>query len=564
MSTSAVIHYVNQPPDFSVKLFNHQLASIYNMEKLENNTIISNRDEIKDTKIGIIADITGYGKTLSMIGLIARDKMSWNLDFPFVFEMVTSEAKFRIKNYKIQRFDRLKTTLVLVSNNIVNQWVSELNKTKLSYKTITNRRDFDTDLDIQNYDVVIVVPSLYNRLIHHYSGYAWKRFIFDEPGFLKITNMDEIFAGFYWFVTATPHAIYSHYKNRSYKSGFMKDLFACNNDFNKFCEDIIIANDPDFIKQSFTMPITQHYHYQCFQPMYNVVYNFVSPSIATMISAGNIEGAIIAMGGTKSTSLVELIKRNKRNQLIDLQNKHNIEEDDDASFNKKKKQLEDQIKDIDNRFDDLLKENCHICCDVLTKPVLEPNCHNIFCGNCLLQWLKQKNSCPLCRNKVEPHKLVYIEMSSLENNNTVTSKDERIDEASGVLNNNNNKKRITKVDKTVELIKSNPLGRFLIYSDQNQTFTPLSNALFENGISFVQMKGNIKNREKNLDLFRSGEVPVIFLNSNSDSAGLNLTESTDIILYHQMPDTTENQIIGRANRIGRCTPLHVHHLHIQD
>jgi SNF2 family DNA or RNA helicase len=192
---------------------------------------------------------------------------------------------------------------------------------------------------------------------------------------------------------------------------------------------------------------------------------------------------------------------------------------------------------------------------VLIKPVLEPNCHNIFCGNCLLQWLKQKNSCPLCRNKVEPHKLVYIETSSIENNN-ITSKDERIDDIP--------KKRITKVDKTVELIKAKPHGRFLIYSDQNQTFTPLSNALFENSISFVQMKGNIKNREKNLDLFRSGEVPVIFLNSNSDSAGLNLTESTDIILYHQMPDTTENQIIGRANRIGRNTSLHVHHLHIQD
>jgi SNF2 family DNA or RNA helicase len=78
------------------------------------------------------------------------------------------------------------------------------------------------------------------------------------------------------------------------------------------------------------------------------------------------------------------------------------------------------------------------------------------------------------------------------------------------------------------------------------------------------MKGNIKNREKNLELFKNGEVPVIFLNSNSDSAGLNLTESTDIILYHQMPDTTENQIIGRANRVGRNVSLSVHHLHIQE
>jgi SNF2 family DNA or RNA helicase len=168
----------------------------------------------------------------------------------------------------------------------------------------------------------------------------------------------------------------------------------------------------------------------------------------------------------------------------------------------------------------------------------------------LLKWLQQKNSCPLCRNKIDPQQLVYIEESATAPTSTHSGAEKKV--------------RVTKIDKTVQLIKDNPTGKFLIYSDQNQTFTPLSNALFENGISFVQMRGNIKNREKNLELFKTGEVPVIFLNSNSDSAGLNLTESTDIILYHQMPDTTENQIIGRANRIGRTTPLNVHHLHIQD
>ena len=550
---TSTIHYSNQPPDFSVKLFNHQLASIYHMEQLESNPIIlSETNEIRDTKIGINADITGYGKTLSMIGLIARDKMHWDLNFPFVFETVTSEAKGRIKNYNIKRFDLLKTTLVLVSNNIVNQWVSELSKTKLTYRSIVNRRDFDNDVEVQDYDVVIVVPSLYNRLIHYYSGYAWKRFIFDEPGFLKISNMEEMYAGFYWFVTATPHAIYSHYKNRSYKSGFMKDLFASNNDFNKFCENIIIANDPDFIKSSFEMPVTNHHHYQCFQPMYNVVLNFVSSSVATMISAGNIEGAIMAMGGTKCSNIVDVIRKQKQHQYSELLKK--LDDEDEASgsnelIKKKMTHLQEQIKDLDSRFESLLKDNCHICCDSLTKPVLEPNCHNIFCGNCLLQWLQQKNSCPLCRNKVDPSKLVYIDSSS---------------SYCGTVSSSEKKSRVTKIDKTVELIKSNPQGKFLIYSDQNQTFLPLSNAFYENDICFVQMKGNIKSREKNLELFKSGEVPVIFLNSNSDSAGLNLTESTDIILYHQMPDSTENQIIGRANRIGRKYPLNVHHLHIQD
>ena len=63
-----------------------------------------------------------------------------------------------------------------------------------------------------------------------------------------------------------------------------------------------------------------------------------------------------------------------------------------------------------------------------------------------------------------------------------------------------------------------------------------------------------------IDLFKSGKIPVLFLNSTFNGAGLNLTESTDIILCHQMTESQETQIIGRANRIGRTEKLNVHHL----
>ena len=80
------IKLVNQPPDLKVKLYPHQLASIYRMEEFESNNIIYKDNCIIDTKMGVNADISGYGKTMSMIGLISRDKMEWNLEKPFVFE----------------------------------------------------------------------------------------------------------------------------------------------------------------------------------------------------------------------------------------------------------------------------------------------------------------------------------------------------------------------------------------------------------------------------------------------------------------------------------------------
>ena len=67
-------------------------------------------------------------------------------------------------------------------------------------------------------------------------------------------------------------------------------------------------------------------------------------------------------------------------------------------------------------------------------------------------------------------------------------------------------------------------------------------------------------RTRNIERFRNAEVNVVFLNSRTDSSGINMQETTDIILYHTMNDTTTKQIIGRANRIGRKLPLVVHHL----
>ena len=215
----AKIPMVAQPYEVNVELFPHQLAIIYKMEKLEDENIIQKDNYIKKTKIGINGDITGYGKTLAMIGLTARDKFEWDLNTPYVFETTITEAKGRIKNYFVSRYDKLPTTLILVSNSIIGQWETELLKTTLKYYIIKSTKDLE-NVKAEDYNIVIVTPTHYNKITMMYSKFAWKRFIFDEPGHLKIGGMREIHAGFYWFVTATPEEI-------------VGQLFLCSNHLNK-------------------------------------------------------------------------------------------------------------------------------------------------------------------------------------------------------------------------------------------------------------------------------------------------------------------------------------------
>ena len=90
-----------QPQKLNIKLFPHQLAIIYKMEKLEQEQIVENGEIIKETRLGINADATGCGKTYSMIGLIVRDKMKWDLNIPFILENVISEAGGIVKKRTI-------------------------------------------------------------------------------------------------------------------------------------------------------------------------------------------------------------------------------------------------------------------------------------------------------------------------------------------------------------------------------------------------------------------------------------------------------------------------------
>ena len=542
---------VHQPKNININLYKHQLATIFNMELLEQNNIINiSNNEFKDTKMGVIADISGYGKSLSVLGLISRDKMTWDCEVPFVFEKVKIQAEGRVKSYEIKRYNKIPANLILISQTILGQWEQELKKTDLKYTSIKNKQDL-TELQAENHDIVLVIPTMYNKLVTVYSNCAWKRFVFDEPGNMKVSGMLEIQAGFYWFLTATPMQIFFHHYRC--KGSFMRDIIGTSySEFEALFKTIIIKNNPDFIKASFEMPKTYHYYYKCFQPIYNLVHNYVNENIKHMIETGNIEGAIISLGGDRTSNIVDLILQKKKSELLELDMKIQIytlrdDENKITELENKKIRINNQINELDTKFKDMLKNPCNICCEPLKSPVLEINCQNLFCGECLLTWLQRKNTCPLCRIDVDTTKLIYIQ-TEIHDKNDITITEE---------------KNMTKLEKIVDIISNNSEGKFLIFSDHDGSFLTINRVLKENNITCVQIKGNIKKTEKNLDSFKNGDTQVIFLNSKFNGAGINLQEATDIILYHEMNFDIEVQILGRANRIGRKTHLNVHHLQVK-
>ena len=333
----------------------------------------------------LLGDFTVTHNTLSLVTLIYRDKMEWDMGVPFCQTNVNCISEGRIKKTSLKYFDKLDVTLVLAGQSIINQWYDECHKSPLCVKKVVTKKDIDIVL-VENYDVILVTPSMYNNFVLKYSGMAWKRFIYDEPGHIKVPSMKKVVAGFIWLVTATPTAIVGNYQNC--RNSFMSDIVGSLRDGNYFqAMNYIIVKNPDvFVESSFIMPVTQHHYHKCYNPLYKTVHGLVNSKISYMISAGNIQGAIRALGGEETDNIAELIKKKKENEILDLESIIEIllVRDRQSSRTRhieelrgKIDRLKLQIDELNIRYIDVLDGDCNICYEKIENPVMEPNCQNV-------------------------------------------------------------------------------------------------------------------------------------------------------------------------------------------
>ena len=164
-------------------LFDHQLTAIHLLEDREENQERMIYDDTKlKSNVGVFADPTGYGKTLSVIGLIERDRMEWDLDTHYLSDKIyehnqSSNSVFYMT--RTHKYRKIKTTLVLVNQSIITQWENEMKLMRVKNYKIINKKKLADEVDITQYNVVLIIPTMYNRLAKRYNNVIFKRFIYD-------------------------------------------------------------------------------------------------------------------------------------------------------------------------------------------------------------------------------------------------------------------------------------------------------------------------------------------------------------------------------------------------
>lgn len=556
---------IEQPEDLSIKLFPHQLVTVYKMEKLERERkIIIDDNTHYMTDFGIVGDIPGYGKSFSIVALILRDKMPWDVNVQNTrVDICTYNLCLKKVSKSVKQ--RIRPNLILCSPTLVEQWKEYfgfVTSGLLNIVEISQKKDLYQDKiseKIKNADVVICSSTRYNDLISLIGSMVWRRFIFDEAGSTHIPSMRSVQAGFVWFVSATYTQMF-----RTVGTGhhYMRNFFD-NIDYTMI-EHFVIRNPTNFVRHSFKMPEVYHKTYLCVNPrMLNILSTYIDEESKMMISAGDIRGALQRLGGgmsTTDTNLFEIVAKRQREKLNDAlyhvqfwknrgSNPRELE-----VWEKKLESIKKTLEELQEKYKNVLKDDCTICYSEIDKPVLLPCCQNVFCGSCIMKWLETKKTCPMCRANINVKEIVYIDVGGSSSSSEGREKEPPVETRPKT-------KQQTVRDIVSHLVdEKGNRKKYLIFSMYDESFETIRRELEANHLNYVEISGSKATRDSKLRKFKEGKVDIVFLNSRFNGAGINLQMTTDIVMYHEMPPSIEEQVIGRALRIGRQGDLTIHHL----
>lgn len=520
------------------------------------------------TNIGIIGDIVGYGKTLIATSIIAENPTSQIAQDKSKITALYTQTSYTIIEQPREFPSYISTTLIIVPRGpVFTQWIECLQTdTSLNFVALdsvhTMKRVLpgeglpkeDIIREFNKFDAILIKDTMVKKLLEKYTVpyqehplYSWERIMVDEAH-LTIYNIPYMRFKFLWMITSSYPALRYRYTNRASLSCSIRFLD------DEMIRLILVKSNPEFVRQSFELPKVQENYYMCRIPNHiSAIQPFLQPEIQNRINAGDIQGAIRAMGGREETEqeLVTLVTQeidrdiaNREREQLYIQSLDIPSESKEARL----KTIQDTLNGLKERRSALKErvsaistQTCSICYDNFNSPVML-RCTHIYCGNCLVQWMRNQRgarACPTCRQPIQSSELVAIVDSP------TPKKDIPL--------------LLSKDDQVMEIIHSKPNGKFLIFSKYDANFWNIMQRLNQEHITNVEMKGSTTVMVKNLEAFRRGEIKVILLNTHHAGSGIDISCATDVIIYHSM-GLEKVQAVGRAQRVGRTTPLTVHNL----
>jgi hypothetical protein len=464
--------------------------------------------------------------------------------------------------------------------------------------------------------IILVSSTMYNEMAFYFikDNYYVNRVMFDEADSINIKNNLKIDAIFYWFITSSSTSLCNPdgvkntvmEKKKFYGAGgkqYEKDVektviekaIKCTgfikNTFKQFEGDpdrkhYYLKNDDSFIETSFKLPEPVEHLILCRDNLQIKVLNgIVSGDVLMMLNAGDVGGAIERLTCEKGTedNIISVVTKRLEQKIVEF--RQELEEKKTKEYatpkakqealersQKKIQEAKRRIQSIEERIKGA--EYCEICFDNVTKPAVTNCCQNVFCFECIAMALAGKNICPKCRSSLTLDNLMIIKDKEEEPEKTSETPVKKTKEMvlGEILKECNANDKYTNLEAILEYKKkffSKDHRKILIFSEHEGSFnTKVISILDKLEMKYSRIKGTSMSINKTLREYRGidlkkddTEIEVLLINSRYFGAGLNLENSSDMIMLHRLPADNEHQVIGRGQRMGRKFPLTIWRLY---
>lgn len=586
---------VNQPDGIRVELKPHQLSAIYKCISLENDrqymrnfTTTRQHGQEEDsfcTKIGIIGDTTGSGKSFIILSVIMMNNI-YNRDDGVTITHGYNNVIFNLFNNK----KIVKTNILVFPHNLLDQWTKYVREFADIKYIVINKRVLsqidNEDIDIGDYDLVLLSATFYNRFIEVLESLPdmkFQRIFFDEIDHMNISGSKQIDTKFTWLVTASyGNLIYPRGYNKydpnlrthiyladglnsvSFIRNILHDLYQSIP--VKLVKLLVVKNSNEFIQSSLTLPSIIKNIIRCKTPLnIHIITGIVDQRTMECLYANDIPKAMsyinngnIVMEDNIVNVLLDDYKKQLSNLNLELTMTNRLYFSSEHERITRVERLsgrihdiEGKIKMINDRIDDIKlriegTNICMICYDDIQNKSITKCCQNSFCFKCIHMWLAKQPKCPVCKAHLDSNNMYFAD------NGNIPRRIQNDDEMSEDFDKYQNLQILLK--------NREPGSKFLIFSNYDTSFNNIFDILRKLYIRYQHLQGNSVVIKNMIDQYKNSNLDVLLVNAKNYGSGLNLENTTDIVMFHKFETEIEQQVLGRAHRVGRTSSLRVWYL----
>jgi SNF2 family DNA or RNA helicase len=586
-----------QPRHAKIELKPHQLALLQRCIDYETKPIhlknvlaanygnlgVVGEQDVMTTDVGIIGDKVGAGKSYVVLSLASQENIPSKTQF-HTQTFCGNKVQVNILNTSTV----YQTNIIVIPHNLCAQWKQYVDtfSDNIKYLFLLNIKSLEpflrNPLSINEYKILFVTVPTHNAIasLLVQNNLKVARVFYDEVDSINIPSAAEIPAKFHWFVTASfgnllyprgyrawdPTAMRYIYQAVGIRNnGFLKNIFVelTSNIHRKLLRILVVKNSDTFVDTCFRMP----------EPLVRIVlskensaigvlHGLVDREIMQCLNAGDEQTAIQLVDPRRKNTednivniLIHKLQSDLHNLDVQIQavtsmNYQNTTDQENrlARLKERRDAISAKINSIKERISNT--STCCICFDEMLRKCINKCCSNAFCFTCIHRWLNTNRTCPLCKSVLN---IADIYVVDNEVNCPLHVEEDP--------NENSTHEKFSKL-KNLQIILRNrrPGSKFLIFSNYENTFDKIAEKLQEDNIRHAYLKGNKYQIQSKVREYREGDLDILLVNASSYGSGLNLENTTDVVLFHKCDTEIEKQVIGRAQRLGRTQQLNLWYL----